>query len=202
MGDTSGKSRKFNFSEVRFDNSIVLIGEISSGKSTLAKKLASQLQIPKASFGGYLLHYCEKNNIPESLRGDLQDLGQSMIETDPDAFLKNVIKFSLQNSTNAIFEGVRHHVILDAITEISDNCTVVFIDATYEQRLNRFLNREKEIDEGKNENDFLKASSHPVELQVKELKPLCSFIIASGDSIEDDFKLLFSFVNSSLKSNL
>jgi len=187
---------------MRFDNSIILIGEISSGKSTLAKKLSSHLKIPRASFGGYLLNYCEKNNIPENLRGDLQDLGQSMIETDPDAFLNNVIEFSLCNSTNAIFEGVRHHIILDAIAAISKNCVVVFIDATYEQRLSRFLNREKEIDNGKTEVDFLKASSHPVELQVKELKPRCSFIIASGDSIDDDFNLLLGFVNPYLEKNL
>ena len=194
MGNTSGKNRQLNFSEMRFDKSIVLIGEISSGKSTLAKKLSNQLQIPRASFGGYLLNYCKENNIPENLRGDLQDLGQSMIEADPDAFLKEVIEFSLQNSANAIFEGVRHHVILDAIVKISNTCIVVFIDATYEQRLSRFLNREKEIDTGKTEIDFLKASSHPVELQVKELKERSTFVITSGDSIDEDFVLLMNFI--------
>jgi len=176
------------------DKSIVIIGEICSGKSTLAKKLSNKLQIPRASFGSYLSHYCNQNNIPESLRKNLQDLGQNMIDNDPKKFLLNVIEHSVRDSKSIIFEGVRHHIILDNISTISRDCSIIFIDASHELRLQRFLNREKGIDKN-NKIDFIEASSHPVEMQVKELKLRSDLVIQSSDSIETDFDILLNFIN-------
>ncbi|XVJ66917.1 MAG: AAA family ATPase [Lacibacter sp.] len=181
-----------------FENAILLIGEISSGKSTLAKLLSNQLQMPIASFGGYLMHYCNENNIPENQRGNLQDLGQFMVDSDAKGFLKKVIAYSKLNVTNVIFEGVRHLVIIDAIKEISRNCIVVFVDATYQQRLERFLNRGKIIDQMRTEDNFLVASEHYVEREVRNLKHLSSYIITSSNSINADYAKLYEFIKTSL----
>lgn len=181
-----------------FKNSIILIGEISSGKSTLAKRLSSELQISKASFGGYLVHYCEVNNIPENQRGDLQNLGQSMIESDATGFLKNVIDFSGLKTPNAIFEGVRHHVILKAIQNISKTTQIIYIDATREQRLERFLKREKTIDNSRTESEFVAASLHKVEREVAALREFSSIVIESSNSLEDDFSIMYEFVTANL----
>ncbi|MEP7377616.1 MAG: AAA family ATPase [Chitinophagaceae bacterium] len=177
-------------------NSILIIGEISSGKSTLARKLSEELGIPKASFGGYLLHYCEQNNIPEDSRRDLQNLGQQMIETDPIGFLKNVIEFTTNKPVVILFEGVRHEVILKEISSCSDRLASVYIDATYDQRLSRYLSREKKIDTNKTESDFLIASKHQVEREVPALKDKCSLVIKSTDSQDEDYQQLKSFIQS------
>lgn len=184
---------------MKIPKSILIIGEISSGKSTLARRLSEEFGIPKASFGGYLLHYCEQNRIPESQRGDLQNLGQKMIDNDAVGFLKNVIAFTSGEQSQLIFEGVRHEVILKEISAKSIRLASIYVDATYDQRLARYLSREKKIDANKSEVDFLKASAHPVEREVPGLKSKCSFIIQSSDSEETDFQKLKSFIEAWLK---
>ena len=184
---------------MNIEKSIVIIGEISSGKSTLARRLSGELKIPKASFGGFLIHYCEQNNIPENQRGDLQDLGQEMIDKNAVGFLENVIAFSATEPSELIFEGVRHDVILKEISAVSKRLASIYVDATCDQRLARYLSREKKIDANKSEGDFLKASAHAVEREVPTLKSKCSFIIQSSDSEETDFQQLKSFIESWLK---
>ncbi len=83
--------------------SIVIIGEICSGKSTLTRRLAEDIQLPKASFGGYLLQYCKEKGIPEHERGDLQNMGQQMIEDDAPSFLRKVINFSTTELSIVLF---------------------------------------------------------------------------------------------------
>jgi cytidylate kinase len=184
---------------MKIPKSILIIGEISSGKSTLARKLSEEFGMPKASFGAYLLHYCELNKIPEDSRGDLQNLGQQMIENNPVDFLKRVIEFTTAAPQVILFEGVRHEIILKEISTCSDKIASVYIDATYDQRLSRFLSREKKIDTNKTEYDFLIASRHPVEREVPALKEKCSLIIKSSDSQEDDYQQLKLFIASWLE---
>ncbi len=186
--------------DINLGKVIILIGEISSGKSTLAKCLSEELQIPKASFGAHLEDYCVKNNLPEDKRKDLQNLGQKMIEDNPVRFLQNVISFSGPIPPVMIFEGVRHYSILKEIERISDLCIVIFIDATYQQRLSRYLSREKRIDSIKTEADFQTASSHPVEKEVQSLKANSSIIIRSSDSSDSDFRTLKNHVENWLSN--
>lgn len=181
------------------EKSIVIIGEISSGKSTIAKRLCADLKIPKASFGSYLLHYCESNKIPDDKRANLQDLGQEMINANALSFLKEVINYSASNQPIILFEGVRHQIILKEISMMSNVIASIYIDATYDQRLQRYLTREKEIDINKTEADFIKASRHPVEREVPLLKSKCSYIVQSSEIEDEDYKKIFDFVSSFLK---
>lgn len=112
---------------MKINKSIIIIGEISSGKSTLARRLSEELQIPKASFGSYLIYYCEQNNIPEDKRGDLQNLGEQMIDKNAVQFLRNVVEFTTDDSEQLIFEGVRHGVILKEIS----SCSVRLVSVVY-----------------------------------------------------------------------
>jgi len=185
---------------MNIQKSILIIGEISSGKSTLARRLAEEFKVPKASFGGYLLHYCEQNDIPEDKRGDLQNLGQKMIEEDPVAFLKRVIGFTSKDPKQLIFEGVRHEIIMKEISACSDRVASIYVDATYEQRLNRYLSREKQIDTNKTEKDFLIASKHLVERGVPALKEKCSFKIKSTESADEDYEQLKSYIKKWFES--
>lgn len=180
---------------MKIDSSIVIIGEICSGKSTLARRLAEDFQLPKASFGGYLLLYCKDKGIPEDKRGDLQNLGQQMIEENATSFLCSVINFTTTDLSTILFEGVRHSVILKEISTMSVRTATIYVEANYAQRLSRYLTREKEIDTGKSEADFLTASRHPVEREVPLLKEKCSFVIESSDSVDYDYEQLKQFIS-------
>jgi cytidylate kinase len=180
---------------MEIDRSILIIGQISSGKSTLANRLANELALKKASFGGYLLHYCELNGIPDRSRDSLQEIGQWLIDTDPDEFLRAVIDFTASGSRDVVFEGVRHFAIFEGICKITKNLVSVYLEATFEQRLKRYLHREKAIDIKRTEAEFCKCNSHLVEIEVPQLKPHCDIIISSVDDPESDYLALKHFLS-------
>lgn len=166
----------------KIEKSIIIVGKICSGKSTLAKELSIQLNFSIVSFGGYLLDYAKHNSLPFD-RESLQDLGTHMVESDAGEFLRNAINFSAKNSRDLIFEGVRHKVIFEEIDKISKRSFSLYADVNMEERLRRFLNREKEIDILVNEKDFLARNSHKVESEIEEIKSLCDTIIDSNQLI-------------------
>lgn len=159
---------------------ILIVGRISSGKSTIAQSVSSQYEIPIASFGGYLKDYCTKLGLPIG-RNNLQNIGDRFINERPREFLLDVIKFSDNGGGKMILEGVRHKVIFDMIKEICPNNISFFVEVSDQVRLARFLTRQKDSDIVKSESEFATMNSHPVELEVQSLKEFCDFIIESSD---------------------
>lgn len=177
----------------KLDLSLVIIGKICSGKSTLARDFSKWVRFPIASFGGYLAAYSKNQGLSVE-REALQDLGTSFIENDHNKFLHNVIKFSAKDSRNFIFEGVRHKVIFDEIKKISTQTFSLFLDAKEEVRLERFVKREKEIDNLINaESDFYERSRHKVEQEIDTLKDHCNFVITTNDSYQNFLNVLSSY---------
>lgn len=172
------------------DISIIIVGKICSGKSTLAKNLSRALKFPIASFGGFLKEFSVLNDLPVG-REFLQDLGTKFIETNHVQFLKDVIDFTPGKPNCIIFEGVRHRVIFDEIKASSKNTFSIYLDVTENLRRNRFVKREKDIDANFNaEADFDKRSGHVVEQEVGHLKTMCDFTISTNDRYLDFAKLL------------
>jgi adenylate kinase family enzyme len=175
------------------DLSIIIIGKICSGKSTLAADFSKWLKFPIASFGGYLSTYSKVNNLPIN-REALQNLGTDFINADHVKFLKSVIEFTDPAAKNLIFEGVRHKVILDEIRRTSGKSYSIFLDARKDIRLQRFIGREKEIDTQINaELDFNERSMHPVEMELDDLKDQCNFVISTNESYREFLSTLSLF---------
>ena len=174
----------------RIGLSILIIGKICSGKSTLAKDFSRWLNFPIASFGGYLENYSLKNGLPTS-REALQDLGTQMIEEDHASFLDNVILHSVKKPSKLLFEGVRHKAIFDDIKQRSDKTFSIYLDVKEEVRIERFIKREKPMDVNANAvDDFNKRSSHKVEQELDILKNNCNYIIVSNDNYKDFLQAL------------
>lgn len=175
---------------MEFQLTIMIIGKICSGKSTLANDLSNWLQIPKCSFGRYLLKYATDKGLKTD-RDSLQALGESLIQVDQRKFLDDVISFGGHSGGRIIFEGVRHRSILQGISSKSMNTLSIFLDVKESVRLERFINREKDIDKGRNAvEDFLRFSAHKVEEEVELLKSDCDFIITSNKSYKHFLELL------------
>ena len=183
---------------MQLDKSIIVIGQICSGKTTFAKLLSSDFDIPLASFGGFLKTRVHNNTDSKKGREVLQNLGQNLIDSDPRAFLQNVIQFAGSHQ-NFIFEGVRHEVIFREINDISAKVISIYIDATYQQRFDRYLKREKLKDTKRTEEEFSRVCAHQVELQIPSLKEKCSFIIDSSESQTDDYNKIKNYVRIGLR---
>lgn len=172
--------------------SILILGKICSGKSTLAKDFAKWMDCPIASFGSYLVKYSEQNGL-QANREALQDLGEQMIGTDYKGFLSNVILHSAGISTpnKLIFEGVRHKVIMDDIKARSKKFFSIYLDVSEDVRIERYIKREKSIDaNAKATEDFYNRSKHKVERELDLLKYDCNYVIVSNEDYRDFFNAL------------
>lgn len=170
---------------------ITISGRISSGKSYAAIFISKQFGFPVASFGSYLKHYCEKNNLLTD-RKTLQDVGENFIQTNPQLFLNNVIAHFIGESNSIIIEGVRHKIIFDTIMQLAEKSISVFIDTDQKTRYDRYCKRSKESDEVKDYNQFLISDNHSVELEIESLKPLCDIIINSTTDYSIELPRLIS----------
>lgn len=160
--------------------SIIFIGRISSGKSSLAKIVSQATSIPKASFGGYLAELAPQFDLDIN-RENLQNLGQSLIDANPSKFLSDVVTFS-GSSDEMIFEGVRHKIIKEKIEEMSDVSISFYIEVTPEVRFKRCVERG---DINLTEQEFEKWDGHVVEKEIENLKKDCTYILDGNLSLSE-----------------
>jgi cytidylate kinase len=165
------------------NKSVVIIGKICSGKSTLAKFLAENYSLPIISFGGYIKSHCIQNNLSTD-RKNLQDIGESFINTDHKKFLKDAVLFSAGNKTNLVFEGVRHKAILNEIKETSSQTVFIFVKADHKSRYDRYVSRERDSDKLNTFEQFKESDAHSVEKEIDELEKHCDYVIDSA--LEED----------------
>lgn len=170
----------------KINRAIIICGGICSGKTYLANLIATKKNYPVASFGGYLKSYCERNNMPID-RKTLQDIGERFVQEDPVHFAKNVINYSIGNKNTIIIEGVRHISIFEAITTIVQQSQSIFVEADLKTKYGRYINRSKSSDTFKTMKEFIEMDNHPVEHQIKLLKPMCDIVVDSTKPIEQSF---------------
>jgi dephospho-CoA kinase len=84
-------------------------GRIASGKSQVTHELSQLLGWPRAGFSDYLRHILASQGIHEPTRGQLQDVGQSLVTTDPEKFCKDVLALvEFEPGGNLLLDGIRH----------------------------------------------------------------------------------------------
>jgi cytidylate kinase len=169
----------------QINSSIIIIGQICSGKSTLAKAVAKNTGFLVVSFGSYLKEYNHSRHLPID-RESLQKEGLNRIVKSPNHFLEDVIDYGAKGSSHLLFDGVRHKAILTQIKSLSKKSLTIYLDANYDQRLSRFLQREH-LGDFNGKQLFSKEINHPVEKEIPDLKPMSDFIISSSNSPIQDF---------------
>ena len=93
-------------------------GRIGSGKSTIARAVATKLNCLLASFGDYVRHVARERNILEN-RINLQEIGRELIEENIEGFCRQVFEWSGWIFGNPlVVDGIRHCEILPVIRSI------------------------------------------------------------------------------------
>ena len=160
---------------------IGIVGKIQSGKSTLAKKLSENLDVPIISFGGYLREFSENNSLPVD-RFSLQELGEKRIKEEADVFLEDVLANSKNDTSTIIIEGIRHFAIYEALRKKYQLSFFVYCETPFEERHARYIRKsglEKiTLDE------FFKIDNHNVELEIEGLKHQCNKTRVPDESTE------------------
>lgn len=130
---------------------VTLAGAIGSGKTTLARALADRLGWPAASFGDYVREQARRRDLDPGSRKVLQDLGQSLVEADPERFLAEALAWMNYDATAGIvLDGLRHKSVWQALRAHSENfpeqpVVLFFLDTPDDVRHARL--RERGLDE-------------------------------------------------------
>lgn len=170
---------------------ICVAGKISSGKSTLAKVMSSQIGFPIVSFGGILRDYSMINGLP-SKRTNLQRFGQEII----DQFgFEGFIKWTISHSAvswdgSLIIDGLRHKEIYEHILNMFPQTLLVYCDCDLETQISRTVARD-----GIGENEAKQILSHETEMHVEELRAVAQLVFQPNDRVEDFIKKLDDYIS-------
>ena len=122
---------------------IGLSGQSGSGKTSLARALATTIQGDIVSFGSYVRAEAQRCGKEES-RSTLQDLGQALIqEYGADVFVQRVLDHGKSREGACILlDGVRHVAIWQAIQRMTPKNVLIFISLDEAQRMERLRARD------------------------------------------------------------
>lgn len=94
-------------------------GRIKSGKTTIARRVAEELNVPFASFGDYLRTVVARRGLDYTDRTILQDVGQELFESDLTRFCTDVlVAAGWEKGMCIIVDGIRHVLVLEEIKKI------------------------------------------------------------------------------------
>jgi hypothetical protein len=143
-------------------------GRIASGKTTITHSLADLLEWRRVGFSDYLRHLLKERGNGAPSREQLQDLGQSLVAADPDQFCRNVLMFGgFVPGGNILLDGIRHVDIQRRIARLVKPSRAILIHLAADDEL-----VEGRIEErGASEEEFKRASSHPVEQDLQRSLP-------------------------------
>lgn len=163
---------------------VIISGKIASGKTTLAKKLAEELNAIFISFGDFLRYQSIQNN-QEPTREYLQNLGINYISKyGHQGFVSLVFNHFSNLSTNTtnyfIVDGVRHIPIFEEIRKISKKTILIYLDIDKEQLYKNIANRDSF-----NKETLDKFLTHNVENELDNLKNYAEILIKTLPDISD-----------------
>ena len=159
------------------DYSILIVGKINTGKSSLIQRISEHFEIPVTSFGYMISNLIQIEN---PTRVQLQNFGYEKFTTDgAGKILNDAINFSKnENAKNIIFDGVRHKTVLEEIIKISKKTFVVFLEADKKIRYERYR---KNFKSNITLEEFQKIDEHPIEQGIEIMKQFSDVVINSSN---------------------
>lgn len=170
---------------------ICVAGKICSGKSTLARQIATRTSYPLVSFGGILKDHLVRSDLPVT-RAMLQSLGQELInQLGYKGFLQWTIEHSpqIQWSGALIIDGLRHGVIYSRLVEMFPRTVLVYCSCDPETQITRLVERDRVDREGAE-----RIISHETERYIAELESQANLFFRPEDSIENFLAQLDAFI--------
>ncbi len=103
-------------------------GRIKSGKTTIARRVATELNVPFASFGDYLRTVVAARGLDSSDRTIQQDVGQELFESDLSGFCTDVlISAGWKKGMCVVVDGIRHVHVLEELKKILEPVSIKLV---------------------------------------------------------------------------
>jgi dephospho-CoA kinase len=160
------------------------------GKSTVARGLATMLDIPYVSFGDYVRTVARRLKGRTATRKELQDIGQELVDSDPHNFCQDVLaKISIPKNGPLVVDGLRHSRIFAELRTILPGFTIhlIFLEADRETRIIR----------GENiaESELMRMDSHEVEKDQEWLRSHADIVVNATANPDDILDVIGSWVS-------
>jgi len=117
-------------------------GRIKSGKTTIARRVATELNVPFASFGDYLRTVVAARGLDSSDRTILQDVGQELFESELSGFCADVlIAAGWKKGMCVVVDGIRHVQVLEELKTILEPVSIklVYINVADQVQAQRLI---------------------------------------------------------------
>lgn len=151
---------------------IALSGALGSGKSSVSQALATRLNWPRVSFGGYVRTIADERNLPKG-RETLQALGAELLqEMGAKAFcIATLRQAGWKPGMDVVLDGVRHQEVLETLQQL-DRTHLIFLSADEQTRVSRLRA------DGRAEDDLSTVEQHSTEVQVSSvLRELAEYVV-------------------------
>jgi hypothetical protein len=166
---------------------VLVSGKAGTGHREAAQRLTSQLtdlhrKAAMVSFGQYLRQRWIVQHGREASQRELQQLGQELVTTTPFLFAREVVSQRPSSIEFLVVDGVRHHIIRDALQFMFDADKKLFaVKAPEQQVRQRLLLRE-----GENADVVREIMNDPTELEIPDLIRIANQVIPYDDSFRLD----------------
>jgi len=141
-------------------------GRIGSGKTSVTNALSKCLNWRRVGFGDYVRSELDRRGGNPDVRRELQDLGQRLVEADPESLCREVLSLGhFRPGEDLLVDGIRHVAIYRVLVDIvkpSRTC-LLFLSANDNVREARTA--------GRGELAVGSAESHLVEAELTKTIP-------------------------------
>lgn len=172
-------------------------GQIASGKSTVALRLAERLKCAWASFGDYVRTVAGERGI-EPHRDNLQAVGAELIESGWEPFCRAVLAHSTwQPGQSLVVDGVRHVEAVRQLRSLVAPNTVILVHLRVDEEL-----RQERLSgrEGQAPGDSATHDAHPTEGEVKSSLPgLADLVLDGARPVNELADEIIGFADSTAK---
>jgi cytidylate kinase len=163
-------------------------GRSKSGKTTLAKRLAKEMDWRFASFGDYVRHEAGRRGLHSPSAEQLQDVGLSLVRNDILGFCRSVLEDSgFVPGEGLVVDGIRHLATLAALRVLTlQQCLkFVYLESSFEERVRRGLLSPEALE---------KLDSHAVESEMLEIKGVADLVLNTSSCGSNCFTVLRGWV--------
>jgi len=165
---------------------IALVGEMASGKDSIAVHLAKNYNAQTVSFSQPLRDILDRLHLPQN-RINMANLGADLRQTFGQDLLNHVIIDEIEASEKVLFclPNIRLESDMIAIKELP-RFILVAVDTTPAVRFDRLTHRHQNSDdEGKTWEQFLADSQLPTEIEIRNIMKQAKYKIDNNGTADE-----------------